>query len=81
MLSEFIVIQATDETPGDGLFVPFRLGTDDSVTLYYGFDIMDTLDWEDGDAPEGYSFGRFPDGATSVRTLTPTPGQANTQIE
>jgi hypothetical protein len=75
---EFIVIQATREDPGDGSFyVPFGLGSDDCVTLYKGSNIVDVLDWEDGDAPSGYSYGRFPDGTGAAQTLTPTPNSPN----
>lgn len=75
---EFIVIQAVDEAPEDGsYYVPFKLGADDILTLYKGNLIIDTLDWEDGDAPEDSSFGRFPDGGLDTMTLTPTPGHEN----
>jgi hypothetical protein len=75
---EFIVIQATDEDPNDGsYYVPFRLGADDSVTLYWGINIVDVLDWEDGDAPAGYSYGRLPDGTGEAQTLAPTPNAMN----
>lgn len=75
---KFIVISAVGEAPADGSdYVPFKLGADDSLTLYKGNIIIDTLDWDDGDAPEGSSFGRFPDGGTDTMTLTPTPGEEN----
>jgi hypothetical protein len=76
--NEFIVILATYEEPEDGsYYVPFRLGVDDSVTLYKDSNIVDVLDWEEGDAPSGYSYGRLPDGTKEVQTLIPTKGQAN----
>ncbi|MGA1841338.1 MAG: CotH kinase family protein [bacterium] len=75
---EFIVIQATSEDPGDGsYYVPFGLGSDDCVTLYKGSSIVDVLDWDDGDAPGGYSYGRFPNGTGTAQTLTPTPNSPN----
>ena len=76
---EFIVILATDEKPEDGsYYVPFRLGADDSVILYYkDSDIADVLDWEEGDAPSGYSYGCLPDGSKNVQILDPTPGAPN----
>lgn len=75
---EFIVIQAVDAAPEDGsYFVPFKLGGDDILTLYKGNMIIDTLEWEVGDAPEEWSFGRFPDGSEEVITMTPTPGEEN----
>lgn len=75
---EHIVIQATDADPGDGSwYVPFKLGSDDALNLIYNGTLVDTLDWEDGDAPEGYSYGRLPDGTGQAQTLTPTPAAAN----
>ena len=75
---KFIVIPATDEEPQDDTFyLPFRLGADDSVTLYQDLDIIDVLDWETGDAPSPYSYGRLPDGAKNVQTLIPTRGMVN----
>lgn len=75
---KFIVIQAVDEAPEDGsYYVPFKLGADDILTLYKGNLIIDTLDWDDGDAPEDSSYGRFPDGGVDEMTLTPTPGYEN----
>jgi hypothetical protein len=75
---EFFVLQAVDEAPEDGSYhVPFKLGADDILTLNKGNLIIDTLDWEDGDAPEDSSYGRFPDGEPDTITLTPTPGAEN----
>lgn len=75
---EFIVIRATDEDSNDGTpFVPFKLGDDDSVILYLDANIVDVLDWADGDAPEGYSYGRLPDGTGDPQTLSPTPNAPN----
>ncbi|MGA1791033.1 MAG: CotH kinase family protein, partial [bacterium] len=75
---EFLVIQASAEDPGEGFYyVPFGLGADDSLTLYQGSTVVDMLDWEDGDAPSVYSFGRFPNGTGSAQTLTPTPNATN----
>jgi len=77
----FIVIQATDEAVEDGSFyVPFRLGDDDSIALYWGLTIIDILDWKAGDAPEGYSYGRFPDGIGRACTLLPTKNMLNKKI-
>lgn len=77
---EFIVIQAIDEEdtpPTDGYYVTFKLGSDDSVTLFNNDEQVDQLDWEDGDAPEGSSYGLFIDGSGSAQILSPTPGEAN----
>jgi len=78
---QFIVIQATDEAPEDGSdYVPFRLGTDDRIVLYWGLTIIDVLDWELNEAPAGYSYGRFPDGIGVACTLIPTPNAINQEI-
>lgn len=75
---QYYVIQATDEAPEDGSpFVPFKLGADDGVALYNGDTLVDVLDWEDGDAAGGYSYGRSPDGVGIAQTLMPTAGSAN----
>ncbi|MGA1875988.1 MAG: lamin tail domain-containing protein [bacterium] len=75
---QFFVILATAGEPGDGsYYVPFGLGSDDGVTLYREDDIVDVLDWLDGDAPFGSSYGRLPDGSGVAQTLTPTPGESN----
>ncbi len=77
---EFIVIQAIDETdtpPEDGYYVTFKLGSDDAVTLLMGDEQINTLDWLEGDALEGASYGLFTDGSNSAQTLSPTPGTAN----
>ena len=77
---EFIVIQAIDETdtpPTDGYYVTFKLGNDDAVTLFKSDEQVDQLDWQDGDAPEGSSYGLFIDGTGGAQTLSPTPGLAN----
>lgn len=77
---EYLVIQAIDEedTPPDsGYYVTFKLGSDDAVTLYESDTQVDQLDWEEGEAAEGYSYGLFTDGSSNAQTLTPTPGAAN----
>ncbi|GMV38572.1 MAG: hypothetical protein AMXMBFR64_02880 [Myxococcales bacterium] len=57
----------------------FGLGTDDAVFLYSGSKNLEAFsDWGDGDAPQGASWGRFPNGSGPFKTLlTPTPGAAN----
>ena len=71
---EFFVLQAVDKAPEDGsYYVPFKLSADDVLTLYKGSRIVDSLDWEDGDAPEESSYGRFPDCWDDVMMLVPTP--------
>ncbi|MGA1841339.1 MAG: lamin tail domain-containing protein [bacterium] len=79
--NDFFVLLATEEEPEDGsYYVPFRLGADDSLTLYWGLAIVDVLDWEEGQAPNGCSYGRFPDGSGAPSTLLPTRGFMNKRI-
>ncbi len=77
---DFIVIQAIDEEdipPESGYYVTFKLGSDDAVTLYKNGDESSKLDWAEGDALQGYSYGLFEDGSGSAQTLSPTPGTIN----
>lgn len=75
---QFYLIQATDTAPTDGsAYVPFKLGATDSLILYEKEKIVDVFDWKDGDAPEGYSYGRLPDGTGAPQTLSPTPKATN----
>jgi spore coat protein CotH len=75
---QFYVVLATDEAPEDGSdYVPFKLGSDDSVSLFQGDDLIDKLDWEDGEALIGYSYGRYTDGSENTQTLSPTKGVVN----
>jgi spore coat protein CotH len=69
----FLVV-SVGEAEGD---LPFGLGASDAVILARDGVTVDSLSWEDGDAPEGTSFGRLPDGAGEAQTLTPTPGAPN----
>jgi len=79
---EFYVVLATDEAPKDGSdYVPFKLGSDDSVSLFQGDDLIDKLDWDDGEALIGYSYGRYTDGSENTQTLSPTKGVANETAE
>jgi len=77
---DFVVIQAIDEEdtpPSDGYYVTFKLGNDDAVILYQNGTEVDQLDWEEGDALEGSSYGLYTDGTGSAQTLLPTPSAAN----
>lgn len=75
---QFYLIQATDDVPADGsAYVPFKLGTNDTLILYENENILDVFEWEEGDAPKGFSYGRLPDGTGVLQTLSPTPGAAN----
>lgn len=76
----FYTIEAIDEEddcPDGSSCVSFKLGSDDSVTLFKNDVQVDTLDWAEGEAGEGYSFGLLPDGTGTAETLSPTKGAAN----
>ncbi len=57
----------------------FGLGKEDSLQLLFpGGQPADASSWVEGDAPEGQTWGRIPDGLGAFKTLTtPTPGAAN----
>ncbi len=75
---EFYVVLASDEAPEDGSdYVPFKLGSDDCVSLFLEDDLIDELDWDDGDVLIGYSYGNYPDGSGEPQTLSPTQGYEN----
>lgn len=58
----------------------FGLGAADSVLLYDGDTLVDGITWLDGDIPDDFSYGRFPDGTGAFSMLfTPTPGTANAE--
>ncbi len=71
----YLVIQATHEVPTDGShYVPFKLGSDDSVILLLNNESVSELTWQDGDATSGHSYGFYKGVA---QTLYPTPGAGN----
>jgi spore coat protein CotH len=77
---DYIVIQAIDvdtTPPETGYYVTFKLGSDDAVTLFKNDTQVAQLDWADGDAAEGYSFGLLTPDSDIAETLTPTEGAAN----
>lgn len=68
----YLRIDVADEGAG------FKLGGDELVAVYAGTGLIDEVDWDEGDAPKGKSFGRMPDGTGPFMTLdTPTPGAPN----
>ena len=80
---EFLVIQAIDESdtpPDGGYYVTFKLGGDDAVYLYESDTLISQLDWQDGEAEEGYSYGLYVDGTGSAQTMLPTQGAANEEL-
>ncbi len=77
---EFYVIQAVDAADigsTNSFAIPYKLSKGDAVVLFKGGNVADALDWKDGDAPEGKSYGRLPDGSGIPVTLTPTQGTGN----
>ena len=75
---QFLVIQATDEQPeAGGYAVAFKLGASDSLSLLKENELVDYLQWEDGEAPSGSSYGLLPDKISEAQTLKPTPGAIN----
>ena len=57
----------------------FALGGDEELGIWTaGGDLMDSVDWAEGQAGEGQSYARVPDGAGGFQTVgNPTPGAAN----
>ena len=72
---EYLVVQAADEAPNDGsVYVPFKLGDDDSVTLAYKGNPVDSMVWEDADVKSGRSYGEY---KSELQRLYPTPNEDN----
>ena len=80
---EFLRIIAADKAPDDtSAWVPFGLGAGDAVTLSRDGEDIHTVDWKEGEAPEGTSYGLTRDGDVSeLATLRPTPAAANERWE
>jgi len=57
----------------------FGLASEDAVRLFdFSGDLVDSTNWLDGEAPEGKSWGRYPNGSGSFSTLlSPSKGAAN----
>lgn len=74
---QYVIVAAVDEeeplTDGSP-YVPFKLGSEDSVFLYQNGQVMDQISWLDGDAKSGRSYGRL-NGV--LQTLYPTPDEGN----
>ena len=78
---EFRVFEVVREPGPEASGFPFGLGGEDSLTLARDGETVDTLSWGPGDASEGASFGRLPDGVGPAQTLSPTPGAPNAPYE
>lgn len=77
----FVVWAVTDGSEVTGDTVPFKLGSDDSLTLTRNGVLEDSVDWPDKAAPQGTSHGRLPDADGPFQMLSPTPGAANRPLE
>jgi spore coat protein CotH len=72
---QFLVILATDEAPEDGsYYVSFKLGDNDSVTLAYNGQVLDSMSWVDADVKSGRSYGDY---KGELQRLYPTPNASN----
>lgn len=76
---EYFVVTADTSAPSDGsAWVDFKLGSGDAVVLFKGATEVQTVDWNDGEAPQGTAFGLLQDGVVGAAgTLDPTPGSSN----
>jgi len=73
---QYLVVAAADKDDANppSPSVPFKLGGTDVVSLYWNGELISSLAWTEGQAPEGASYGLL-NGAPQV--LEPTPGAAN----
>ncbi len=76
---DFLVIEAIGESKiSDHYSVPFKLGSEDIVSLLYDGVVVNKIQWKDGDANKERSFGMY-NGAS--QTLYPTPNGRNAPYE
>lgn len=75
---EFYTLYATtDDTLEATNKVAIKLGSNDSVSLFKGDDLIDKLEWDKGEALYDFSFGHFPDATGEPQTLTPSFNATN----
>ncbi len=56
----------------------FKLGGDEELGIWTSEGVLvDSVDWDEGDAGEGESYSRFPDGTGEFHSVVPTPGYEN----
>ena len=56
----------------------FALGGDEELGIWTSDGVLvDSVDWDEGDAGEGEAFARLPDGSGEFHTVLPTPGEEN----
>ena len=78
---------ATTIAPGEYLQIAldsdgwpgFALGSDEELGVWRADgSLVDSVDWDDGESPDGHSYARVPDATGDFRTVdNPTPGAAN----
>lgn len=68
-----VVFEASDDALG------FKLGKDEELAIWDAAgNLVDSVDWEDGESPEGGSYARDPDGTGDFAvTEAPTRGESN----
>lgn len=82
-VGEFLVVEAVgaDGATGD-LNANFKLGGGDALNLSDPAGaVIDSVEWVDGDAGEGRSWGRLPDGTGDWGARRPTRGQPNAELD
>ncbi len=69
----YLQVVVSDELVG------FKLGSDEELAVFDAAGVLvDANDWDEGVAPDGTSWGRFPDGTGDFsQRSTPTPGARN----
>ncbi len=69
----YLLFYMDDDWPG------FKLSSDEELAIYSpAGELIDSVDWEDGQSPATKSFGRVPNGIGPFQTLDyPTKGAAN----
>lgn len=82
-VGEFLVIDAVGANgPSGPLNAHFKLGGGDALTLSNAAgEVVDSVTWVDGDANDGQSWGRLPDGTGDWGTRRPTRGQPNADLD
>ena len=77
---EYLVIEGKNSA--EDIHFPFGFGSDEAVRLIdVDGTLVDILDWEEGEAPVGQSYGRYPDGGEDMGTLeSATYGTSNAPI-
>ncbi len=70
----FLRVEVSDEASG------FKLGADEALILFNADgQVVDAVDWSDGDSPAGGSLARIPDGVGQFHTAqVATPAAQNT---